>query len=310
MPSPQGLTLFARVVRCGSFAEAARQLNLPTTTLSRRIQQLEESLGGRLLNRSTRSLSLTELGERVLPRAQLIEDTLEELKQDAEQLQQEPSGTLHISAPRSMSQHLLSPLLGEFCRNYPTIGLDLDTSNRYQDMARSRLDFAFRVGPLTDSNLIARSLSPIHYVLVASPELLSRLGPLTHPEQLVHWPCMQAHVDGYLLPWSFSSNGQQLVPQLNAFIRCDDMITLARLASEGAGIAYLPVSLVREELMQGRLVSLLEPWLEQRKELFIVYPERRYMAQKSKLFLGFIMEQQSWLSENLNGPSGLPDRVS
>lgn len=189
MKEISALPIFATVVECKSFAEAARKLNLPTTTVSRKVQSLEQEIGGKLLNRSTRSLSLTELGEQVLPKARLIADTVYELSNEAQTMMSSPMGKLTISAPRALSQDLLAPLLAEFLDRYPNIKLDLRASNRFQNLAEDNIDFAFRLGPLVDSSLIAMKLSKVTYVLAAQKVAVKE--ELEHPSQLLDLPVFE-----------------------------------------------------------------------------------------------------------------------
>ena len=176
MKDISALPLFAKVVELNSFAEAARQLSVPTTTVSRKIQQLEQELGAKLINRSTRSLSLTELGQQVLPKAQLIADTVSELCSEAEQIANQPVGTLTITAPRALSQDLLAPMLAEFHNKYPSININLSSSNRFQDLTKQNIDFAFRLGPLHDSSLMALTLSPSNMCWVPAKASLPNMA--------------------------------------------------------------------------------------------------------------------------------------
>ncbi|GAA5217129.1 LysR substrate-binding domain-containing protein [Corallincola platygyrae] len=287
-----GLPLFAKVVALESFAEAARQMGVPTTTVSRKIQLLEDELGGKLLNRTTRSLSLTELGERVLPKAQLIADTVTELQHDADQLSGEPIGTLTITAPRALSQSLIAPLLGEFLTRYPTIQVNLSTSNRFQDLTKSNIDFAFRLGPLSDSSLVALPLSEVKYVLCASPKLVNDIAELSRPEQLSQLPCIRNHVEGYFLPWQFNNGREQYEHQAAAHVICDDFLVSRQLALDGVGVSYLPHSLLKPHLDEGSLVSLLEAWIPQNRTMLLVYPDRRHLPLKSQLFVEFMKEKR------------------
>ncbi|WP_239670620.1 LysR family transcriptional regulator [Vibrio variabilis] len=240
MKELSALPLFAKVVELNSFAKAARQLNVPTTTVSRKIQQLEHDLGGKLLNRSTRSLSLTELGTQVLPKAQLIADTVSELYSDAEEMANQPIGTLTVSAPKALSQDLLAPMLAEFRARYPTIRINLASSNRFQDLTKQSIDFAFRLGPLHDSNLVALTLSPVKYVLAASKAFCAKYGEPSHPLDLYQLPCIRNHVEGYFLPWRFAYRGEEVEITSQSDMISDDFTVTKALALNHAGICYLP----------------------------------------------------------------------
>lgn len=299
MKELEGLPLFAKVVELSSFAEAARQLNLPTTTVSRKIQQLEAELGGKLLNRTTRSLSLTELGERVLPKAVLIQDTLKELKNDAEEFSTRPVGKLHISAPRAFCQDILAPLLADFRLQYPGIRIELDASNRIQDLTKSSVDFAFRIGELSDSSLIAMKLTRVDYELVASAEKASEYHALTHPTELIDYPTIRNQVEGFILPWQFSREGESYLHQAEPDLLSDDFYITRTYVAAGIGLGYMPISLTKAAIQSGELITLLSEWQKQTPNAYLVYPNRSHLPQKSKLFIKFIKQNRHYFEEKL-----------
>lgn len=301
MKEISALPLFARVIELNSFAEAARQLNVPTTTVSRKIQQLEAELGGKLINRSTRSLSLTELGQQVLPKAQLIADTVSELYHEAEDAASKPIGTLNITAPRALSQNLLASLFAEFQTRYPTIKINLASSNRYQDMTKQSLDFAFRLGPLSDSSLVAISLSPVKYVLAISNALANALPKFEHPRQLNAAPCIRNHVEGYFLPWRFSLKDEVVEVTEAGSVTTDDFFVSKQLCLDGAGVCYLPKSMLYQELQTQQLTVILDDWVPQDKTMLLVYQDRKHLPQKSQLFIDFIREKKSYIEAFLSG---------
>ncbi|QBF84031.1 LysR family transcriptional regulator [Shewanella maritima] len=294
-----GLPLFAKVVELKSFAEAARQLQLPTTTVSRKIQQLEAELGGKLLNRTTRALSLTELGEQVLPKAMLIQDTIKELQTDAEAFANQPMGKLHISAPRSFCQHLLAPLLAEFRSLYPGIKLELEAANRIQDLTKSRVDFAFRIGELKDSSLIALPLTAVDYELTASKAYLDQNQAPKHPVDLIKHPSIRNHVDGYILPWQFSQANESYSHQADADLLSDDLDVSVTYTLANLGISYLPVSLTKRYLESGELITLLPNWDKLSPIAYLLYPNRKHLPQKAKLFIEFIKQRKSFFKDKL-----------
>lgn len=288
MKEISALPLLAKVVELGSFAKAARELNVPTTTVSRKIQQLELELGGKLLNRSTRALSLTELGQQVLPKAQLIADTVSELHNAAEEFSSQPKGTLTITAPRAFSQDILAPMLAEFHQRYPSIIINLLSSNRFQDLTKQNIDFAFRLGPLHDSSMFAVTLSPVRYVLVASKEYLTQSSPITHPSDLYQHQLLKNHVDGYFLPWRFEHQSESMeIGEANSFL-CDDFNITQQLVLNHAGIGYLPASLFRQQEQRSLVEFVLEEWVPQQRSMLLVYQDKRHLPLKSQLFIEFI----------------------
>lgn len=295
----EGLPLFAKVVELNSFSEAARQLNMPSTSLSRKIQQLEAELGGKLLHRSTRSLSLTELGESVLPKATLIRDTLKELQVEAENFSTQPVGKLHISAPRAFCQDLLAPMIAKFRQQYPKIKIDLDTANRVQDLTKSSIDFAFRIGELADSSLIAHPLAEVDYELVASSEWVAQHGEISHPQALINYSTLRSHVEGYILPWQFSKDSESYIHQAESDLLSDDLYVLVSYVRAGIGLAYLPIFLTQAFINKKELIPLLPAWNKPSSTVYIIYPNRTYLPQKSKLFLKFIKDNREYFREKL-----------
>ncbi|MGL6260325.1 LysR family transcriptional regulator [Vibrio sp. WXL210] len=299
MRQVEGLSLFAKVVELKSFSEAARQLNLPTTTVSRHIQQLEQALGGRLLNRTTRALALTELGERVLPKAMLINEILREVEHEAEQASSVPTGHLHISAPRALSQSVIAPLISEFHHQYPTISVELDTTNRIQELTKTKVDFAFRVGVLPDSSLRALLLAEVDFELVAGPQWVANNKPLKHPGQLAQHNTIRNQIDGYILPWQFSREGEEFLYQGEHKLISDDLSVSLVYAQQNVGVAYLPINLVKPSLQDGRLVPLLSDWSKPATPLHLLYPQRSDMPLKSKCFIDFVRQHRERFAAQL-----------
>ncbi|WP_095499256.1 LysR family transcriptional regulator [Paraferrimonas haliotis] len=287
-----GLVIFAKVATLKSFAKAARAMNVPTTTVSRKVQALEQQLGAKLLNRSTRTLSLTEVGEQILPKAQLITDTLTEVELDAEQAGTKPIGTLVVSAPPALSRDLLGGLLAQFHRRYPSIDVNLISSNRFQDLTKQNIDFALRLGPLMDSNLIALPLSKVHYCLVASADYLAQHPTPQHPNELEQYSLIRNHADGFYLPWKFQDEQSTFEVNHTGKLICDDLQVAKEMAINGAGIAYLPYSIVGGSIDNGELIPLLAEYIHQDKRMLLVYKERQYLPLKSQLFLQFIRERK------------------
>ena len=294
------LIAFIEVARLGSFAEAARSLNLPTTTISRKIQLLESELDVRLFNRTTRSLSLSEVGERLLPRAKLVVDTVNELKEEATFHKANPIGTLHISAPATVFS-LLAPLFSTFLAKYSSIKLEFDSSSRTKDLTAERADFALRLGPLNDSSLIALPISRLNYSLVAHKQLVEKQPIIKRPEDLLKWPSILNHNDGLILPWRFMFQGESIDLSMDHSLLSDDLLISVQMTLQGAGAAYLPTGLVQQYIDEGKLISLCEKWLPQGRELYLVYTDKQHLPSKSKEFINFIKRQREEITELLNG---------
>lgn len=276
--------IFTRVVECHSFTGAATSLGMQKSTVSRRIVQLEERLGVRLLNRTTRRLRMTEVGQAYYERCRQIMLDFAEAEQAVMQLQQAPAGLLRIAAPIEFGQWVLGRVIGEFVRLHPDIVAEVELASRAVDPLEEGVDIAIVVGQPEDSSLVARKLFEARRRLCASPAYLARHGTpgcaldlsshraigLSH-DPVRHWPLTELHVAS------------------RRVLTCNN-ITLAREAAlAGAGIAALPCMITDAEVRSGRLVELLPDVELPTGELYAVYPSRRFQAMKVKAFLDFLV---------------------
>lgn len=276
--------IFTRVVDCHSFTQAAQGLGMQKSTVSRRIALLEERLGVRLLNRTTRKLRLTEVGQAYYERCRQIMLDFAEAEQAVMQLQQEPSGLLRITAPIEFGQLFLGGVLGRFMLQYPQISAEVELTSREVDPLEEGVDIAIQVGQPRDSTLIARKLFESPRRLYASPEYLARHGTPREVQELAGHRAILLPQDS---PRYWPLVGEQV--QCQRVLSCNN-ITLAREAAlAGAGISGLPVMIAEEALRSGRLVQLLAEARLPIGELYAVYPSRRFQAMKVKAFLDFLM---------------------
>lgn len=276
--------IFTRVVECHSFTLAAQGLGMQKSTVSRRIALLEERLGVRLLNRTTRKLRLTEVGQAYYERCRQIMLDFAEAEQAVMQLQQEPSGLLRISAPIEFGQLFLGRVLGDFMRQYPQINAEVELTSRNVDPVEEGVDIVILVGQPQDSTLIARKLFESGRRLYASPDYLARHGqPRTVADLAGHRAILLPQDGSRYWPLSGETIGCQRV------LSCNN-ITFAREAVlAGAGIAGLPIMISERAVREGRLVELLPEARLPVGELYAVYPSRRFQAMKVKTFLDFLM---------------------
>ena len=276
--------IFTRVVECHSFTQAALGLNMQKSTVSRRIALLEERLGVRLLNRTTRKLRLTEVGQAYYERCRQIMLDFAEAEQAVMQLQLQPSGLLRITAPIEFGQLFLGRVLGAFMREYPEITAEVELTSRKVDPVEDGVDIVMLVGQPQDSTLIARRLLISARSLCASPEYLQLHGAPQAVAQLSQHRAI-------LLP----ADSSRYWPVLGQNIACQRVlscnnITFAREAAlAGAGIAALPLMISREEVASGRLIELLPQAQLPSSELYAVYPSRRFQTMKVKAFLDFLL---------------------
>ncbi len=292
--------LFAKVAQYQSFSEAARRLSIPTTTVSRRIQQLESQLGERLFIRNTRSVTLTEFGQRLLPKTKLLEIALEEVQSTIESHSQEISGKLKLSTSDTLSQFLLPSLISSFSSQHPLINFDISSSNRNEQLLNENIDFSFRIGQLEDSNLIAYKLCEIEYVLVAAPSFIEKSTIGITPETLIQHPCIIINIDGKEVPWFVSSDDHVL--ELNTYkkYRVDNLFIAKSLAESGNGITLLPKFVAKEAIKTNTLVTVLDSVNIQKNPLSLIYFDKHFLSEKSKCFLKYIKEQRSHIESVIN----------
>ncbi|MEK9713334.1 MAG: LysR family transcriptional regulator, partial [Thalassolituus sp.] len=252
------MAIFVHVVEAGSFTGAARHLGLPKSTVSRKITQLEERLGVRLIQRTTRSLRLTDTGNAYYNQCARILGEIEEANIAVTRMQSTPTGTLRITAPVLFGSTVLSGLIAEFCDKHPQVTIDMVLSDQKLDLVQEGIDVAFRVGTLEDSSLIGRHLGDVRSILCASPDYLKAHGTPAHPDQLADHHLMT------LSPWpSWQLCGpaeQTYNHHVKARIQVNDFASIYTLALSGAGIAPLPTLIAAPAIRTGSLQSVLPDW--------------------------------------------------
>ncbi|WP_122032591.1 LysR family transcriptional regulator [Aliivibrio sp. EL58] len=292
--------LFAKVAQYKSFSEAARRLAIPTTTVSRRIQQLESQLGERLFIRSTRNVALTELGLRLLPKTKRLETVLEELRTTIENNSIDITGKLKLSTSDTLAQFLIPTLVASFSEQYPFVNVDISSSNRNEQIINESIDFSFRIGNLEDSNLIAYNICEIEYVFVASPQFIAKSDCEITLSALEQLPCTVINIDGKNVPWLISESNNALELNINTKYQVDSLYVAKSLAKAGCGIALLPKFIVKDPIKSGTLVTLLDEVNIQKKPLNLIYFDKHFLSEKSKVFLEHIKAQHSHLENMIN----------
>lgn len=285
--------VFAKVVQSGSFVRAARELDMPKSTVSRKVLELEQRLGARLLQRTTRTLHLTDIGRAYYAHAERILAELEAADAAVSQLQAEPRGLLRVTAPLNFSH--MGPICERFLTRYPEVRLEIACSDRVVDLVADGFDVAVRVGKLADSSLIARPLAVMRSVLVASPSLLAAHGRLPNaPEQLTRWPCLAFGSAAERSSWELSSrSGRTVSVRLEPRFVVNDFEVLSSAAVAGLGLALLPAERCVEHLRQGRLRRLLPEWSAIERPLSAVYPSGRHLSPKLSAFVAHLAESFS-----------------
>jgi DNA-binding transcriptional LysR family regulator len=283
---------FVRVADSRSFSEAARRLRLSKSVVSRQVAALETQLGARLFHRTTRSLSLTEVGQAYYERCSRILAEIEEANLSVSNLQAAPRGKLRINAPMSFGVLHLAPLLPSFLKRYPQIDIDMAMNDRFISLIDEGFDVAVRIGKLEDSSLIARFLAPARKVVCASPAYLERCGVPKTPDELAGHCCLTYSNQSMVDEWSFQSDeGQRWPIAVHGRFRVNNGDTLREAALGGIGIATLPSFIVGRDLQAGTLVSLLGAFIPQDLSIHAVYPHNRHLSPKVRAFVDFLVAQ-------------------
>lgn len=281
------LLLFARVVEEGSFSKAAEKLGVPKSTLSRRISALEAQLGERLILRTTRKLTVTDLGQSVLLHAQHVQEEVDATLALTQHRQAEPTGKLKVSMPADFATHEMSELLSDFMSKYPSVNIELDLSPRRVDLIGENFDVAIRVGDLPDdASLAARGLVRFSIGMYAAPSYLKSHGTPAEPEALMEHDCLRLTArNGELTIWRMEKDGAfwEGIPPGRASANSPELLT--RLAVRGKGIIMLSDHFADHHVRSGALVPILEDWKLPDVNVWAVFPGRRLMPARTRVFL-------------------------
>lgn len=275
----KSMSLFIEVAREGSLAAAGRKIGLSPPSATRLLNDLEDWLGQPLVRRSTRHLSLTELGARYLPRCIEIVENTEALKSDAARRSDRPSGRLRVTAAGIYARRVVSAVIPQYLARYPDVWLQLDATNRIVDLMAAEMDLAIRIGKLEDSRLVARKICDTRTVLVASPAFVDRRGEPTDASDLSDLPCLVDTVPHYGARWPFLEGKMVKGPAM-----INDGEIIRDLAVAGMGIAYLPDLLVGDDLREGRLIELLPEIAASTTGVYAVFPPRDYISAAARAF--------------------------
>lgn len=292
MLNPQHLAIFAAIVQAGSISRAATQLGCGKSVISRQLARLETDLGARLIQRSTRRLALTEIGEMVLQEARQIDRSLSNIEQLTDQYQQQVRGLLRVSCSMAGRSQVV-PLVAQFTTLYPQVKVALQLEDHMVDLIAEQIDVAIRVSLLPDSSLVARKLAENPRIVVAAPAYLARAGTPQTPEQLSEHACL-VYVNGGRVydEWSFSGADGPYKVRVGGAIQINDGGALVIAACCGAGILLIPRQVVAGELARGELVEVLQDYpLPPGSPIYAVYPARAWLALKTAAFIAFLQER-------------------
>ncbi|WP_036140826.1 LysR family transcriptional regulator [Luteibacter sp. 9135] len=282
-----GMDAFVEVVRLGSFSAAARSLGLSTAFVSRAVSALEQRLGTQLMHRTTRKLRLTDAGRLYYEHARHLLEGFDAADQAIVDFQDGLRGNLRISLATTYGERYVAPLVNAFLALHPQLGVDMDFSNRTVDLIEEGYDLTIRTGLLPDSNLVARRLGERRLFVVASPAYLSRNAAPATPDDLAGHTLLL----GSASHWIFAEHGQPRQRPVQGRYRASSGQALLDAAHRGLGIAQLPDFYVEQALVEGSLVSLLDPWRYEHGAVWLVYPQSRHLSPKVRQLADFLVER-------------------
>lgn len=285
MDQLKSMQVFAKVVETGAFITAAEALGISRPMASKHVQRLEDQLGVRLLNRTTRRVSLTEAGQSFYLRCQSIFSSVDEAFSEASNLQAEPKGRLRVNAPLSFGRDYLTRAIADFQDTYKLVEIDLTLNDRMVDIVDEGYDLAIRIGKLVDSTLIARRLAPCQMLVCASPAYLEQYGTPQHPSDLKQHNCLIYTQSSFERSWTLGDTKVEVSGDL----RCNFGEALTAAAIAGRGIALEPSFTVARHIKSGNLVQLLPDHPVQSFNVYAVYPQARLLPQKVRVFIDHLV---------------------
>ena len=284
------ISVFAAIAEHKSFAKAAAQLGVSPSTLSHSLRSLEERLGVRLLNRTTRSVSPTDIGKRLLGRVRPALDELEAAVESLNAFRDKPAGHLRVVMPALAGDLVMAPVLARFVAAYPEIVLEISTSPSLANIVSGDFDAGIRRGERVERDMIAVRVSgPVRMAVVAAPAYLARHGAPATPRDLRTHNCVRFRLpDGTVFPWQFAERDEPFEVAVSGSVIVNDRDLVLRAALDGAGVAYMAAELIAPFTADGRLVVLLEEWTPPWSGLFLYYPSRRQIPMPLQVFADFL----------------------
>lgn len=290
----QAMQAFVRVVESGTFTKAADSLEMPKSTVTRLVQTLETHLRTKLLNRTTRRVSVTPDGAAYFERATQLLSDLDELEGAMTQARKAPRGRIRVDVPGTLGREILIPALPRFCERYPDIQVDLGVSDRAVDLISDQVDCVIRAGEITDQSLVARRIGELRYVICATPEYLKRHGTPADPSELESAPhCVVAYVSartGRQFPFTMTRDGQTTEFWGRTIVSVNDAGAYIAAGLASLGVVRVAEFNARPHLQRGELVPLFAGWQNPPVPLYVAYPPNRHLSNKLRVFVDWVAE--------------------
>ena len=284
------LQAFVTVVECGSFSETARRLGVSKALISKQVAQLEESIGTRLLHRTTRRVSPTSSGQAYYDQCKPLLDDLRELDDSMLSSDQALKGELRISAPTTFAELHLLPIISLYAIHNPELRIKLELTDRFVNLVEDRIDLAIRIGQLDESSLVARRIGEIRLLLCASPDYLKLNGLPASPQALAQKPCVIDSNNPHSNQWHLLSARENCVVPVNGHLEVNSARAACDLVLAGNGIGFLPSFVVNDHLNTGALVHLLAEYSSEPIGIYAVYLHRKHLSLKVRRLMDMLIE--------------------
>ena len=286
---------FVQVFDAGGFSAAARQHGRSKALLSKYVTDLEDYLGVRLMNRTTRKLSLTEAGEAYYREASQLLQQLDDLDATISDQTAAPRGLIRISAPRNFGETTLAPAIFAYLAKNPMVTIDLRLEDRFVDLVEEGIDVALRISVLSDSSLIARKIIDLRHAVYGAPQLIQRVGKPPNADALRNLPCIIDTNMPAQTSWRFARQGKPVTVHVAGPVRVNSPVAAMQAASAGLGFALLPSYLAEPHVAAGRLIEVLTDEMPEGPSLRAVYPHRRHLAGKVRALIDHLVD---WFAAN------------
>lgn len=290
----EGIAEFVTVAETQSFTLAAKKLGISTAHVSRQVSDLESRLATKLLQRTTRKVSITEAGSLYYQRCRQLLDGLQDAEQAISGLHSTPTGKLKITAPITYGELVLAPLINNFIIQHPELNVELHLSNQKMDLVADGYDLAIRQGQLEDSSMMAKRLASRTLFICAAPTYIARYGQPNKPAELNQHNCLQGSLDH----WRVQVQGKTRSIHIHGNLRCNSGRALVDAALKGLGIVQLPGEYVRSHILKGQLVALLEDYCAPDEGVWAIYPHNKHLLPKVRILIDY-------LDQELSGKSNL-----
>jgi LysR family transcriptional regulator, regulator for bpeEF and oprC len=296
----QAMSLFVRIVEVGGIARAAESLQIPNATATTLIQRLEASLGVKLLNRTTRRVSVTPDGAAYYTRAAAILAELRDAEESLSQHVTRPRGRIRVDVPTLIARSVIVPALPHFFAQYPDLELALACNERHFDLVAEGIDCALWIGEVGDDSLVARRVGFLYFATCAAPKYIAAQGLPTHPRELAQHHCINhfSARSGEKVEWVFSRDAERVQAVFPGYLALEDENSYVSAAEAGLGIAQLPAFIVKEAMERGTLDLVLADWFPEPAPLHVVYPQSRHLSRRVRVFV-------EWLAALISDHDGI-----